>query len=104
MPFTFTWRTHLSYYKVSSAQVVTSKLRLRNVYILVADAVVGCTQEADTFTHDLQNTAAQFNAFPLRFGLADHHRECFLLQAVRIRNVQSFGDAAQFGKRFVLKF
>src|SRR5215207_2570069 len=104
MPFAFTWRPYLSYHKVSRAQVMSPELRLRYVYILVAAAVIGCTQKTNAFAHDLQNAAAQFNTFPLRLGLADHHRECLLLQAVRVGNVQSFGDTAQFGKRFVLKF
>src|SRR5688572_15798789 len=99
MPFAFTRGAHLSDHKVSSTQVVTSKLRLRDVHILVTDAVVGCTQEADAFAHDLQNAAAQLNTFSLRLSLADHHRERLLLQAVRVGDVQSFGDTAQFGKR-----
>ena len=72
------------------------QLRLRNVDILVADPVVCCSQEADAFAHDLQDAAAQFDAFFLRLCFAYHHGEGLFFQAVGMWNVQSLCHTAQF--------
>src|SRR5829696_3009400 len=104
MAFALTRGTYLTDDQVARSQFVAAELCLRNVHILVADSVVGGSQEADAFAHDLQNAAAQFNTFFLRLCLADHHGKCLFLQAVGIRDIESLCNGAQLGKRFVLKF
>ena len=48
-------------HQVAIAQVVTTKLCLRDVDIVLADLVIRA-QETDTFRHDLQDAAAQLDA------------------------------------------
>ena len=95
---------YLSDHQIAGSQFVAAQLRLGDVDILVADPVVRRTQETDAFAHDLQNSAAQLNAFLLRFRLTDHHSKRLFFQAIGIRNIQPLCQVAQFGKRFVLKF
>src|SRR5258706_13262071 len=104
MPFALTGWSHLTNYQVACSEIMPTELGLRHVHILVADPVVCGSQKAYAFAHDLQDTSAQFDAFLLRLRLADHHGKCLFLQAAGVGNIQGLCHAAQFGKRFVLKF
>ena len=89
--------------QIAGAQLVTPKLRLRDVDVLVADAVVGGSQETDAFAHDLEHAAAQLHALLLRLGLPDLDDEGLFLEAVEVLDVQILGDRAQSGQRFVFE-
>ena len=99
----FTGRANVSNDQVSRAKFVAAQLRLRDVDVLIADAIVGRSQETDALAHDLEDAAAQFDALLLRLRLPDLKDEGLFLQAVEIGDVEILGNGAQFGQRFVLE-
>ena len=98
MAFDFTGRANLPDDQIARTKVVPAQLRLRNVDILVADAVIGGSQETDAFTHDLEDAAAQLDALLLRLRLPKLKNQGLFLQAVGIWYIEILGSGAQFAR------
>lgn len=90
-------------HQVPGAKLVATKLGLGDVDVLIADAVVGSPKETDALAHDLQDTAAQFDALLLGLRLADLQDQSLLLEAIEIGDIEVLGDRAQSCQRFVFK-
>ncbi len=103
MPLGFARRAHVPDDQVAGAQVVAAQLRLGDIHILFADAVMLRAQEADAFVHDLQDAAAHLDAFLFGFRLADADDQRFFFQPIGVGDVQVPGHAPKFCQGFVFK-
>src|SRR5512138_3558838 len=59
MSFAFTRWADLPDDQVTRSKIVPAELRLRDVDVLVADPIIGGSQEADPLAHDFEDTASQ---------------------------------------------